>query len=251
MNSFSQKNVEHIMLNENSTGYGFLKIESLNSRLNKIAPDIFRKIIIEENEPLGDYSSDKNAYDKIRVPLIQPSNHTRKSIRPPESTNNQPDLESLDISNEYSDDEYNDDLKSAIHEVQCDIKKFLKNNSNPEIMVNEYPKLHFLGTGSAIPHTNRNVSGILVETQPDNFILLDCGEGTLAQLFLHFGRSKALLILKNLKAIYISHMHADHHLGILGILMQREKYFSEIGEVPTKLFIIGKKHALKNMTNSL
>ena len=81
MNSFSQKNVENIMLNENSTGYGFIKNESVNSRLNKIAPDIYRKIIIEENEPLGNFR-DKNAYDKIQVPMIQPSNHTRRIIRP-------------------------------------------------------------------------------------------------------------------------------------------------------------------------
>ena len=34
-------------------------------------------------------------------------------------------------------------------------------------------------------------------------------------------------------------MHADHHLGILGILIQREKYFREmLSEEPTKLYII-------------
>ena len=55
------------MLNENSpaiaTSYDFLKNQSVNSRLNKIAPEIFREIIIEENE---DYylSDNENVYDK-------------------------------------------------------------------------------------------------------------------------------------------------------------------------------------------
>ena len=46
----------------------------------------------------------------------------------------------------------------------------------------KYPLVTFLGTGSSVPSKYRNVTGILVETQPGSFIILDCGEGTLGQL---------------------------------------------------------------------
>ena len=53
-------------------------------------------------------------------------------------------------------------------------------------------------------------------------MLFDCGEGTLQQLNRKFGYEKTLEILKNLKAIYISHLHADHQMGFIGIVQQRE-----------------------------
>lgn len=41
-------------------------------------------------------------------------------------------------------------------------------------------------------------------------MLLDCGEGTYGQLYRHYG-SELTDILRQLKCIFISHMHADHH----------------------------------------
>ena len=42
-------------------------------------------------------------------------------------------------------------------------------------------------------------------------ILLDCGEGTYGQLFRHYGRYVDRVLLQ-LKCVFISHIHADHHL---------------------------------------
>lgn len=45
-------------------------------------------------------------------------------------------------------------------------------------------------------------------------MLLDCGEGTFGQFVRHFSETEELLkVLKNLKLVYISHLHADHHIG--------------------------------------
>lgn len=44
---------------------------------------------------------------------------------------------------------------------------------------------------------------------------MDCGEGTAAQLFRFYGKEKYKEILSKLKAIYISHLHADHHIGTI------------------------------------
>ena len=52
----------------------------------------------------------------------------------------------------------------------------------------------------------------LSDFRPDSYILLDCGEGTAGQLYRHYGDEATANILRNLKAIFISHMHADHHM---------------------------------------
>lgn len=57
----------------------------------------------------------------------------------------------------------------------------------------------------------------------DNYILLDCGEGTFGQLIRFFGKRDVIEILKNIKAIYVSHLHADHHIGLVGFLTGRRK----------------------------
>ena len=82
------------------------------------------------------------------------------------------------------------------------------------------------------------MSSILVETEPDNFIMLDSGEGTLLQLHRQYGRPEAMRVLRNLKAIYLSHLHADHHLGLINLVLEREKAFHEVNEPVQKLFIL-------------
>ncbi|TMW55303.1 hypothetical protein Poli38472_013194 [Pythium oligandrum] len=92
-------------------------------------------------------------------------------------------------------------------------------------------RLTFLGTGCAIPSKYRNVTGILLEfpsnaadaSAPWHGMMLDCGEGSLGQLYRYAqgDMTKYRALLKNLKCIWISHNHADHHLGIARILSQR------------------------------
>lgn len=54
-------------------------------------------------------------------------------------------------------------------------------------------------------------------------IMLDSGEGTYGQLVRHFGVIGTEKVLSDLKAIYVSHLHADHHIGLIGILSVRQK----------------------------
>lgn len=69
--------------------------------------------------------------------------------------------------------------------------------------------ISFLGTGCAIPCKYRNVSGIFVEPHG---LVLDAGEGTWAQM--------QTMSLRNPRVVWISHPHADHHLGVLTLLRQ-------------------------------
>ena len=53
-----------------------------------------------------------------------------------------------------------------------------------------------------------------------------------------FGRQSTLRILRNLKGVYISHLHADHHMGFISIVNERNKAFDFVGEPIKKLFIL-------------
>jgi len=79
-------------------------------------------------------------------------------------------------------------------------------------------ELRFLGTGSAIPGKHRNVSSIFLDMFDRGCILLDCGEGSYGQLVRSLGIEQADDALMRMKLVWISHMHADHHLGLLQIL---------------------------------
>ncbi|KAK7413816.1 hypothetical protein QQX98_007310 [Neonectria punicea] len=70
-----------------------------------------------------------------------------------------------------------------------------------------------LGTGSSCPGKYRNVSATLIRVPGFGNYLLDCGEGTLGQIRRLFGDEETRNILRDLRCIAISHLHADHHLG--------------------------------------
>ncbi|KAL2147594.1 hypothetical protein VTI28DRAFT_8048 [Corynascus sepedonium] len=91
-----------------------------------------------------------------------------------------------------------------------------------------------LGTGSAMPSKYRNVSATLIRVPGWGSYLLDCGENTLGQLRRAFGRQGADEIVRDLRAIYISHVHADHHLGTISIMAR----WREVAPENTKLALI-------------
>lgn len=119
----------------------------------------------------------------------------------------------------YDDTATNTDVAAALKSrllKGLGAHKKQKSNVDPEIV--------FLGTGSAEPNKYRGSSGILVELPRQSpsvgrsWILLDCGEGSVGAIQRLFGRSKMLHIVKHLKLIWISHHHADHMLGVRGVL---------------------------------
>lgn len=99
--------------------------------------------------------------------------------------------------------------------------------------------VHPLGTGSSHPSKYRNVSATLIETPQDGYLLLDVGESTYGQLCRKFGFEKTDQILKDLKIVFVSHIHADHHLGVARILKERKRVVETPGnQVDRSLYLL-------------
>jgi len=102
------------------------------------------------------------------------------------------------------------------------------------------PELVFLGTQSMMPSMYCNVSGIYLRfwQQSNIGIILDCGEGTYIQLLHNYGPEKTREYLKCLRIIYITHIHADHHLGLLQLIKERDRIFEEDGCIGEAVFLV-------------
>lgn len=69
----------------------------------------------------------------------------------------------------------------------------------------------FLGTAGSLPTPERNPSAVLVNREGE-LTLFDCGEGTQRQMM------RARTGMMRLNYIFLTHLHADHILGLPGLL---------------------------------
>jgi ribonuclease Z len=70
--------------------------------------------------------------------------------------------------------------------------------------------LFFAGTAGSVPGPRRGLPAVLVRRGGDR-MLFDCGEGTQRQLLRSVG-------LADMDSVFITHFHADHWLGLPGML---------------------------------
>lgn len=73
----------------------------------------------------------------------------------------------------------------------------------------------FLGTSGCIPTESRGLSAVHLDYLGEH-MLFDCGEGTQRQMRI------CGLNFMNLKNIYVTHLHADHFLGLGGMMQSMD-----------------------------
>ncbi len=91
-------------------------------------------------------------------------------------------------------------------------------------------EVKILGTGSASPVYNRHPSSQVLNINNNFFFLIDCGECTQFQMIrFRISHSK-------ITHIFISHLHGDHYLGLVGLISSMQLWGRK-----KELFIYGPK----------
>ncbi|KAG0367805.1 hypothetical protein BGZ54_003219 [Gamsiella multidivaricata] len=194
-------------------------------KLSKLDPTIF-PIPYHDNTPAHDLATDlKGIVVKAQVAesllgyQLEPSVGWERS----EIINPMEPFHGHDASSEKTPPymkEYYELADKANEEIAKDIKTYSEEIPGKDVI------LTALGTGSSHPSKYRNVSATLLDMPNGGTFFLDCGEGTFGQMFRQFGGYKRSAEqrnyvedrIKRLKGIFISHLHADHHLGVVTVI---------------------------------
>lgn len=214
----------HLILNTDCSSINSIATHRIQHQLNLLHPGIFS--LLHENEDVIHSVSDKTEN------VFQAHTLERYYLRPNNGLDRSYSLtfNPKDFIEEAMSAERFDTLLKELHSNIQDKAKFVNGDL--------YPEIAFLGTGSSIPSKVRNVSAILVKSSEKEYLLMDCGEGTYGQMLRLYG-IQVKYVLLHLSAIFISHMHADHHLGLIKVLKERENIFNELEIEYKPILLIG------------
>lgn len=200
--------------------------------MSHLDPNIFPPVIQRPSEDMIDVTSFKGLDGQVH--LADP--YLAVKAHPASSAHTVPRLGS-DIPLPETDEE----VKEALARIPIEMPAYdeavrqVKGRAIPSDLPDHYSIVSIpLGTGSAIPSKYRNgerspdarlrgvsqaknftvVSATLLDIPGTGHILLDAGEGTLGQLHRRFDDRQLDDVFGSLRMIVISHMHADHHIGI-------------------------------------
>ena len=129
------------------------------------------------------------------------------------------------------------DLMKMVGEAQARVAEpdfIARVEASEEDMPSRDTEIVALGTGSALPSKYRNVSANLIRVPGVGNYILDCGENTLGQLRRLYGYAGAQQIARDLRVIYISHGHADHHLGTVSVI----RLWARMNKITSKVLTI-------------
>ncbi|KAM9345998.1 zinc phosphodiesterase ELAC protein 2 [Symphorus nematophorus] len=216
---------EHLILNENVCTIHNIRSHKIQAQLNMIHPEIFPELkAYKTKEPQA----------ALHIPNVRAECLLKFQLRPVMEWQRDaiPSCNTEEFVKEASE------VPNFLEEVD-ECRKICSTDA-AELSGREekYPEVVFMGTGSALPMKIRNVSGTLVNISPCQSILLDCGEGTFGQLCRHYGDGVDDALSK-ISTVFISHMHADHHTGLLMLLYQRERALAALGKAFSPIYLVG------------
>ncbi|XP_018428866.1 PREDICTED: zinc phosphodiesterase ELAC protein 2 [Nanorana parkeri] len=214
---------EHLILNESVSSIHNQSAYRIQTQLNLIHPRIFPQL------PELSRKEAENGVCGVKAECL-----LKYQLRP--TTEWQRDMVTSNKTSEFVKEALElPGFKEALEECRL----LLESDLSPAAGVDpQYPQVVFLGTGSAIPMKTRNVSSTLVHVSSSQVLLLDCGEGTFGQLYRHYG-DEVDDILCQLSAVFVSHIHADHHTGLLRVLYERERALSSRGKPFSPVILVG------------
>lgn len=197
--------VQHIVVNKDQCAQEIIYSSATETqfKLNSIYPAVFKK-------PFYSYSPNKPILANGNLNITSGEALLKYHMLPK-------NLKGLDIESCIERLDYG--MTHSFINSDPEVVKLKENIGNVEVPESRFNIL-FTGTGSAIPSKYRNVSGIYVNTNRGESFLLDAGEGTVGQIYRVYG-DEYLNVLNNLNVAFISHIHADHHLGLINVLTKR------------------------------
>uniref|UniRef100_A0AAY4C215 Zinc phosphodiesterase ELAC protein 2 n=1 Tax=Denticeps clupeoides TaxID=299321 RepID=A0AAY4C215_9TELE len=209
---------EHLILNEHASTVHNIRSHKIQTQLNLIHPEIF---------PEMKHLQTKESQAALHVPNVRAECLLKFQLRPKVEWQRDaiPMCDTAEFVKEAAE------VPNFLQEVE-DCRQFQNKDA-----AEKYPEVVFLGTGSALPMKIRNVSGTLVNISPNQSVLLDCGEGTFGQMCRHYGDNVDEVLTK-LSTVFISHLHADHHTGLLKLLLQRERALNSLGKSFTPVYLV-------------
>ncbi|KAI5795903.1 beta-lactamase-like protein [Pyronema domesticum] len=193
--------------------------------------------------------------DMFLLPLMDSSKCT--PLTEPYQTQAHPGLQwqiepKWDLGTSHLDPEFNaseivasEGLQTAITSYRASEDKWSKHPKQDVFAFQ--PELITLGTGSSAPGRHRNVSGTLFKISANKYILIDCGDGTLGQIKRLYP-DNIDQVISDINVIYISHLHADHHLGSVPIIRHKLSLMTEAKQDSQPFTIIGPRIFLTWMT---
>ncbi|XP_051987967.1 zinc phosphodiesterase ELAC protein 2 [Xyrauchen texanus] len=219
---------EHLLMNEHTYTHHNARSHKLQAQLNLIHPEIFPQLkLYRTKEPQA----------SLHVPNIRAECLLKFQLRPKLEWQRDaiPSCDSEEFVKEAAEVP---NFLQAVEECRT-FQAAESISSSGE----RFPEIVFLGTGSSLPMKIRNVSGTLVNISPSQSLLLDCGEGTFGQLCRHYG-DDVDEILSKLSTIFVSHLHADHHTGLIHLLVERERALNSLGKAFSPVYLIAPVHIM-------
>ncbi|XP_065164662.1 ribonuclease Z, mitochondrial isoform X3 [Atheta coriaria] len=249
----------HIFINEKNTCMGSIAVHRIQYKLNLLNKDFFPLLgdrgterQLKSSSPAVKTDEDLTTETNFDYPntscgttehiirekyasYIQPGTFYNFHLRPRTGKDSTSEIKL--VPSEYIDETFAlDGFCDEVQKLRIEIL-----NKCKHMTIRPYPKILFLGTGSCIPNKTRNTSGIMLFTNEESNILIDCGEGTYGQTIRFFGDKRALKVVANTDAIYISHLHADHHIGLIGYLQGRRRARSLLGLPEKPCYLLAPK----------